>query len=299
MSKVFVTGSTGVLGRRVVPLLLGAGHEVAAVVRSRVKADEVRSAGATPVAIDVFDPNEVRAAIEGCDAIAHLATHIPTGASAVIKRGWRDNDRLRAEASGVLSRAAISAGVERYVQESITFPYVDGGAGWIDESFACTYFWGNRTTVDAERAAESVTAEGGVGVALRFAMFMAADSAHMLTFSQLANRGIWGLFGADDDYVSFVHVDDAASAVVAALDAPAGVYNVAEAEPLVRGRHRAALASAVGRDSLRSIPSMVQRVGGAGAESLARSHRISSQALTDATGWAPRRAAVDTWSELG
>jgi nucleoside-diphosphate-sugar epimerase len=298
MTKVFLTGATGVLGRRVVPLLTAAGSEVTAVVRTPDKAALVRAQGATPAEVDLFDAESVAAAVAGHDAIVHLATNIPTGAAAATRRGWRINDRLRSEAAVNLSRAAFASGIGRYVQESITFPYVDGGDAWIDERRERDYFWGNRTTIDAEAAAVAITDHGGAGVVLRFAMFMAIDSAHMRTFAAMARRGIWGVFGDDDAYISFVDIDDAAAAVVAAIDAPAGVYNVAEPDPVTRGTHRAALAAAVGRDRLRGVPGFVETLGGAGAESLARSHRVSSASLQAVTQWRPATHVVDDWTRL-
>lgn len=298
MSRLFVTGATGVLGRRVVPLLVGLGHDVTGVARSEAKADQVRASGATAVEVELFDQAAVAGAVRGHDAVLHLATNIPTGGSAATKRGWHNNDRLRSEASLALSRAVIDAGIDRYVQESITFPYVDGGTDWVDEQSARTYFAGNRSTVDAEAAAASVTEAGGAGVVLRFAMFAAADSAHMHTFSSMARKGIFGIFGDDDAYITFIHIDDAASSVAAALTVPAGVYNVAEAEPLTRGEHRAALAAAVGRDRLRALPGLVEKAGGSGAESLARSHRISTRALQAASDWRPQRRGIDVWKDV-
>lgn len=297
MSKVFVTGATGVLGRRAVPLLVAAGHDVTAVARSADKASMLAEQGARPTDCDLFDVESVRSGVAGHDAIAHLATNIPTGASTMRKRAWRTNDRLRSEAAGHLAAAAVELGIERYVQESITFPYVDRGDEWIDEATERSYFWGNRTTVAAESAAASVTAAGGTGVVLRFAMFMAADSAHMQTYAQMAGKGVWGIFGGDEGYTSFIDADDAAAAVVAALDAPVGVYNIAEAEPSLRSEHRAALAAAVGRDSLRTLPG-VERLAGEAGEGLARSHRISSGAFRAATSWTPSGAAVDQWGRF-
>lgn len=297
MSKIFVTGATGVLGRRAIPLLVAAGHDVTGVARSVDKASTLTEQGATPTECDLFDAESVRAAVAGHDAIAHLATNIPTGSAVMRKRGWRVNDRLRSEAAGHLASAAVELGIDRYVQESITFPYVDGGDTWVDEATDRDYFWGNRTTVDAESAAASVTAAGGTGVVLRFAMFMATDSAHMQTYIQMADKGLWGLFGDDEGYTSFIDADDAAAAVVAAIDAPAGVYNIAEAEPLRRSDHRAALATAAGRPRLRTLP-LVERMAGEAGENLARSHRISSGAFRSATVWQPAIAAVDIWSRF-
>ncbi len=295
--RVFVTGATGVLGRRVVPALVSAGHEVTAVVRSEAKADTVRAVGATPVEVDLFDRAALRVAVAGHDSVAHLATHIPTGPSAALRSGWRTNDSLRRDAAVAIAGAVADAGVERMIQESITFPYVDCGDEWIDEDHERVYYWGNRSTVDAEASAAGVTAAGGIGVVLRFALFMAADSTHTQGFVNAARRGLFAVVGDAEGFISFVHVDDAAAAVVAALDVPAGVYNVAEPEPVRRSAHRDALAVHVGRSRLRTIPTVVERAGGDAAASLARSHRISSQRLRDVSPWVPRIHCVDRWKE--
>ena len=103
--------------------------------------------------------------------------------------------------------------------------------------------------------------------------------------------------GSPEAYVSWIHVHDAANAVVAALDAPAGVYNVAEPDPRPRGEHADALATAVGRERLRIPPQLVERVGGASIESMARSQRISSRKLTETTGWRPQVDVVRHWPD--
>lgn len=298
MTRVLVTGATGVLGRRAVPALLAAGHAVTAIARTADKAAVLRQAGAQPIELDLFDAAAVNDVVAGHDVVARWATSIPTGALAGTKRGWQQNDRLRSEAANILSTAVIETGAERFIQESITFPYVDGGTGRIDEGTERTYYWGNRTTVDAEAAAEAVTSSGACGVVLRFAMFMATDSAHIRSFTAAARRGVWAIFGADDRFISFIDADDAAAAVVAAIDAPAGVYNVAEPDPQRRRDHRNALAETVGRSRLRSMPSLIERAAGAGAESLARSHRISSEALQAVTPWRPLRRSIDVWQHV-
>ena len=131
--KVFVTGATGVIGTRAVPALVAAGHEVTAVARGEAKADLVRSLGAVPVAVDLFDPAAVKEAVAGHDAVAHLATNIPPMTKASRPSSWTTNERLRREASRNLVDAALDAGAGRYVQESICFPYLDAGDAWIDE----------------------------------------------------------------------------------------------------------------------------------------------------------------------
>jgi NAD dependent epimerase/dehydratase family enzyme len=208
------------------------------------------------------------------------------------------NNRLRKEASAAIAGAVGDAGVARLIQESITFPYVPKGNDWIGEDTDRTYFALNLTVLDAEAAAASVAQHGAVPVVLRFAMFMAPESAHMKMVADATSRGMFGLIGQLESYISFIHADDAASAVVAALDIPSGVYNVAEADPSPRAMHREALANACGRKSLRAVPALLVKLGGAGAESLTRSHRISTDSLHRVSSWKAHIRSVDTWSQV-
>ena len=290
--RIFVTGATGVLGRRVVPALVGEGHEVTAVVRSEAKASVARAAGAMPVQADLFDRAAIHTAIAGHDCVAHLATNIPSGSSATSKEAWQINDRLRRDAASAIAGAVVDAGIGRMIQESITFPYVDCGDQWIDESCDRDYNWVTQSTVVAEAAAASVTAAGGTGIVLRFAMFMAPGSAHTQSGFGAARRGVFALRGAPDSYISFIHIDDAAAAVVAALEAPAGTYNVAEPDPVRRANHCYMLGSLVGGSGV------LERPDGNATSSVARSHRISSQHLQDMSTWSPSIHCVDRWKEL-
>jgi len=88
--RVFLTGSTGVIGRRAVPLLVSARHQVTAVARSAEKRLALERAGATAVTVDPFDPLAVRQAVRGHDAVINLATHIPRATRAFFpERGAR------------------------------------------------------------------------------------------------------------------------------------------------------------------------------------------------------------------
>jgi nucleoside-diphosphate-sugar epimerase len=296
--NVFVTGATGVLGRRVVKQLIVAGHSVSGVARSEAKAEELRAAGAKPVVVDLFDGVALRKEFDGHDVVANLATSIPTGLASANPRAWRPNDRLRRDASAVIAAAVTQVGVGRMIQESITFPYVACGSDWILEDTKRTYFPLNKTVLSAEASTSSVTVSGAQAVVLRFAMFMAPESGHMNMVAGVARKGLFGLVGNLDDYISFIHADDAGAAVVAALSIPAGTYNVAEQNPSTRSAHRDALTKAVNRAKLRTVPALGVKLGGAGAESIARSHRISSQLLQSVSPWRPQIHCLDTWAEM-
>ncbi len=298
MKKILVTGATGVIGRRVVPALVKAGHQVTAVARTPEKAAALTKAGADPVTVDLFNADDVASAAAGRDAIIHLATNIPLGISAARPSAWKTNDRLRTEAANNLASAAIDAGAATYVGESIAFPYLDSGAAWIDETQPCGYHSGSQTSVDAEAAAQRVTDHGAAGVMLRFAMFHAVDSGHIGTFMSMAKRGISPFFGGPDGYQSFIDADDAARAVASALDVPAGIYNVAEPNPTTRAAHAAELASLLNKKKLRSIPTLLQKAGGKPVTELGRSQRISSRKLQEASSWEPRVDVITRWKDL-
>lgn len=292
---MFVAGASGVLGRRVVDQLVAGGHAVTANVRNDDARRRAEAAGASATTVDLFDADATLQVGAEHDAIVNVATSIPSGLRAARPAAWKMNDRLRIEASANLAAAAGSAR-GRYVGESITFPYVDSGDEWIDESTERTFFSGNESVENAEAAALGVTQQGGAGVSLRFGMFFADDSAHVELFKTMARRGIFGVVGRADAYASWIHIDDAATAVVAALDAPPGVYNVAEPDPQRRTDQAAAVARSVGRQRLRFMPAAAVRLGGAALDSLSRSQRVSSSALMSVTDWQPRISVIDSWS---
>lgn len=298
MKKVLLTGATGVIGRRLLPALVEAGHQVHAVTRSPEKAKAVTAAGAQATSLDLFDEDAVADAVVGCDAVVHLATNIPVGMSMVRKSAWEPNNRLRDEAANNLAAAVIHAGVPTYVGESTTFPYLDAGSDWIDEEHACSYHAMNQSCVDSEAAAQRVTDAGLTGVCLRFAMFHDEDSSHIQTFLSAAEWGFSPFVGAADAYQSFIDTRDAAKAVIAALDVAPGIYNVAEPNPSTRGQHVAELATLLGRTKLRSTPRFMEKVGGAEMEQMARSQRISSQALQEAGAWESQVHVIDRWEDL-
>ena len=248
--------------------------------------------------LDLFDANAVTSAAAACDAVIHLATNIPTGVAMARKGAWKMNDRLRTEAAANLASAVIDGGAATYIGESITFPYVDNGSDWIDESQACTYHDGSRSALNAEAAAQRVTDHGLTGVVLRFAMFHAVDSPHIRTFRSAAKRGIAPFVGVPEGHQSFIDTDDAARAVVAALDAPPGIYNVAEPRPRTRAEHCAALAAVAGKKRLRFLPAFAQKLGGEELVEMGRSQRISSQSLQEATTWEPEIDVVERWNDI-
>ena len=291
--RIFVTGATGVVGRRVVPLLLDRGHSVSGVGRSPSKRALLEKQGAIAVDVDLFDPKSLRRSLGGHDAVVNLATHMPSSAMRMLLRwSWRENDRIRREASAALVNAALAAGVGRFIQESFAPVYEDGGDRWIDESWPLRPAAYNQTVLDAERSAERFTASGGIGIIVRFSVFYGADSRALHEIVRTIRSGWSPLPGDPSGFVSSISHDDAATAVVALLNAPNGPYNVTDDEPLRRSEWVDSLADALSVPHPRALPRLVTHFGGSTMRLLARSQRVTNAKLRSATGWSPRWPSV-------
>jgi 2-alkyl-3-oxoalkanoate reductase len=244
-----------------------------------------------PLPLDVFDADAVRAAVAGHDAVCNLATHIPPPSQMAKNSAWAENHRLRTEASHNLADAAAGAGATRFIQESIAFLYSDGGDGVIDESSPVDPIANVASAVVAESNASKVSDAGGAAVILRFAAFYGPDSDTTELMVRLARKRI-ALGTGPDAFVSSITTDDAAAAVVAALSAPAGIYNVGDDEPMTRRDFFAALASALGVRPPVIAPAGLSKLGGKKASVLARSQRVSNARFRQATGWSPAYPSV-------
>ena len=296
--KIFVTGATGVLGCRVVPQLIRAGHQVTGLARTDQKAALLRQFGAAPVRVDLFAPAALGLVLGGHEAVANLATNVPPLERALEPTAWDVHNRIRNEASHNLTRAAAEAGCQTFIQESITFPYVDKGAEWIEETDADTC----PPELASSRVAEEQTAwfneNGGRGIVLRFALFYARDSSHTQEFQAAIRSGQSPFLGAPTSYMSHIHAEDAASAVASALNAPAGIYNVAEDEPLTRQELASTIAELEGV-ARPAPPEALQGEIPGSLEALTRSQRISNRHFKQTTGWAPQYPSVrEGWRQI-
>ncbi len=276
--RILITGATGVIGRRVVPLLLAKGHEVTVASRTRV---------------DLFDPATLAPAVRGQDAVINLATHMPSSSTRMLfRRAWRDNDRIRREGSRNLVEAALASDVRIFLQESFAPTYPDRGDDWIDESIPLQPSPYNRTVLDAEASARRFTAAGRTGVTLRFASFYGPDAGQIKDLIGMLRRGWAPLPGGPHGFISSVSHDDAATAVVAALAAAAGEYNVGDDEPVRREIYAGTLASLLGARPPRFPPRWATPLFGPVADMLSRSLRISNRKLREESGWRPRYPSV-------
>lgn len=298
--KVLFTGSTGVLGRASVPLLVSDGHDVVAVTRSEPGATWLEEAGAMPTKVDLFDRESVDQAMAGIDAVVHFATSIPPQATMAKRSSWDVNDRLRSTATGILVDAAIDHGVERFVQESISFVYADGGDGWLDESAPIDPVWDVLdSALTAEKHVERFRESGGQGVVLRLARLYGPGRASREYVNAVEHRSM-PIVGKGTNYVSSIHSADAATALAAAMTAPDGTYNIADDIPMRSAENLTALVTALGAPDPRRIPSWMARLALRGAaQMLTASHRVSNEAFKSVTGWQPAfPSAVEGWEQI-
>jgi 2-alkyl-3-oxoalkanoate reductase len=297
--RVFMTGATGVIGSRALPLLIQAGHEVTAASRSAENREALRRQNATPVEVDLFDVASVRRAIARHDAVINLATHMPASAAKMmLPWAWRENDRIRRDGSAAIAMAARQENVGRMIQESFAPIYVDSGDAWIDESTPVAPVRYNRSILDAEQSANRFTTDGGTGIVLRFGALYGPDAllAEML---DVMRKGWSPLPGDPNAFVSSLAQDDAATAVVAALRVPAGTYNIADDEPMRRGEWARSLAMSAGMRPPRPLPRWVTAMGGSIMQLLSRSLRISNRRFRATSGWAPRYpSAASAWHDV-
>ena len=238
--RVFVAGASGVIGRRLVPMLVQAGHEVTGTTRTASNVEFVRDLGATPVVCDVLDSEAVRKAVEGArpEAIVHQATQIP---AAIEPRRYAEQlavtNRLRTEGTTHLIEAGRAVGGPRLVAQSIAFAYAphDGRLAEEDDPLYVDAPDPLRVPFQAIAALErAVTGTDGIdGVVLRYGFFYGPRTpfAGGGSTAEAVRKRRLPVVGGGTGVWSFIHVDDAAAGTVAALPSGGGIYNVVDDEP--------------------------------------------------------------------
>lgn len=298
--RIFVAGGTGVIGRRVVPALVSAGHRVSVASRSRDKDDWLVTQGASPVGVDLYNAQDVLRAVGQQDVVINLATHMPpTTTKMILPWSWKENDRVHQVVSANLAAAAQAGSADCFIQNSFAPIYEAAANQWIDESWVVQPARYNRSVIDAERTTNKFTKHGGRGIVLRFAYFYGPDSFATRDMVAMVKKGYSPLPGSPEAYISSVSHDDAAAAVIAAIHVPAGTYNVSDDEPLTRREWVDSLAKALGVKSPSVLPGWLVKIGGSMAELLSRSQRISSRKLRETSDWQPSTPSVrGAWPAL-
>jgi nucleoside-diphosphate-sugar epimerase len=240
--RVFVAGGTGALGRRIVPGLLDRGHQVTVLARTPARAQALRARGALVVAGDVLDRDRTITAVADAspDLVMHQLTDLAGGSLTA-------NARLRITGTRNLVDATLAAKVSRLVVQSIAWCYEPGDTPADENTPLDTRSTdpGRRASVDAVIAMEKCAREIPAYVILRNGMFYGPDTWYRAdgdVGAAVRARRI----PAGPDVTSFVHIDDAATAAVCALDWPTAAINIVDDEPATGETWLPAFCTAVG-----------------------------------------------------
>jgi nucleoside-diphosphate-sugar epimerase len=218
--SIFLAGASGAVGRRLVPLLVRAGHRVTGTTRDPAKAEALRAAGATPAAVDVYDLSALKDAVQMAapEVVIHQLTDLSLLADpARLGEALERNARLRIEGTANLVAAALFSGARRLIAQSISFVYAPGKQPYAENAplnRTSDARW-SRTVEAVETLEREVTQTPGLhGIVLRYGHFYGPGTGR--------ERAAAPPKGA-------VHVDAAAHAALLAVErGRPGIYNIAE-----------------------------------------------------------------------
>src|SRR4051812_33381601 len=297
--RIFIAGATGEIGHRLMPALVARGDEVFGLARTDERAELVRSLGATPVRGDALDRDRVIAAVTEArpDVVVHQLTAIPR--SGVNPRKFTESfgptNRLRREATRYLVEAAVEVGARRVVAQSIAFAYSAAGPPVLDESgpldTGAEGGWGEIVRAVAALEDAVLGGTGFEGVVLRYGQFYGPGTAYAAegAIGSLVAKRRLPVIGDGGGRQPFIHIDDATSATVAALDGPAGVYNVTDDDPAASRNWIPGLAEALGAPKPRRVPVWLARIaaGPDAVRAMTEQRGASNAKFREAYGWEP------------
>jgi nucleoside-diphosphate-sugar epimerase len=236
--RVFVAGASGAIGRPLIDELVRRGHTVTGMTRSEAGARSLVALGATAVQVSAFDGPAVEQALRRSQAevVIDQLTALPKHPAELAAAAAGDR-KLRLEGGGNLHRAAQASGVRRYIQQASGF-FLKAGTGLADESAGLAIDASPGVAASARTYAEleaRVLNSGEMeGIALRYGFFYGPNTWYCpegAAADQVRRQEI-PIVGQGEGVWSFVHIEDAALATVAALTAPPGIYNVVDDDPL-------------------------------------------------------------------
>ena len=235
--KIFVAGASGAIGQPLVTELIRQGHTVTGMTHSDAGAEKLSKAGAAVVRVSAFDAPALEEALRrsSAEAVIDELTALPKRPSDLAAAGPGDR-KLRLEGGGNLFRAAQAAGVRRYLQQASGF-FLKAGSGLADESESLAVdatpgvAASARTYTELEKRLFSAPAMEGV--ALRYGFFYGPNTWYDRDGASAdeVRRQQTSIIGHGEGVWSWIHIEDAALATVAALTAPAGVYNIVDDDP--------------------------------------------------------------------
>lgn len=307
--RIFVAGATGVLGRRLVELLVERGCEVTGLTRTPAKRALLEELGARPVVADALDAPAMHEAIRGAEpeVVVHQMTALSElGSIRNFEKAFRQNARLRAEGTDILLSASREAGVGRFVAQAFAGFLLGSGAPEVlseDDPLLTPPPEPFRRVLEADRHLEEAVlgATWTEGIVLRYGGFYGPGTTISKRppglQSEMVRRRLVPLVGSAGGYTSFIHVDDAAAATIAAIERGGrGIYHVTDDEPAPASEWLPALASAVGGPPPLRVPVWLARLlaGPAVVAMMTRASGASNAKARRELAWEPR---YPSWRE--
>ena len=293
--KIFVTGATGALGGRVLPLLLAQGHSPVGLCRSEINRRQLEQAGAEPRTASLFDADSLARATVDCETILHLATAIPTKPRTSAK-DWQENDRIRRAGTAALLKAAVQNRCRLFVQQSITFLIGDHRGQWVDESHpvpSCQPLILRSAPKMEQLARRAADAHDLPCVTIRFGSFYSRDSIQSQALFKLAQQPCVPIIGSGNNYWNTVRIDDAARAVAAVVDNHRGqrhlTVNACDHDPPRYGDLVKSLRSCLGGGRVIRLPAWTGRAifGAPATPLLSQSARCRNELIHRLFHWSP------------
>jgi nucleoside-diphosphate-sugar epimerase len=267
--RIFVAGATGAVGRRLVPLLVRAGHTVTGLTRTPGKAALLRELGAEPVVADALDEGAIHAAVGSAqpDVIVHELTDLKgVGDLRRFDRTFANSNRLRTRGTDYLLAAARDCGVKRFVAQSFCgWPYarIGGQVKSEDDPLDLDPPHELRGTLDAIRYLEQAvtTSAAPEGVVLRYGAFYGRDTGMFdAAFIDQVRRRRVPLIGSGAGWWSFLHIEDAAEATALAVERGQGIYNIVDDDPAPVSDWLPAVAGMLGAKPPLHVPAWLARI---------------------------------------
>jgi nucleoside-diphosphate-sugar epimerase len=289
--KIFIAGATGVLGRGLIRQFRERGHAVIGLARSAEGEQLIQSLGGESRWADLFDADQLARAADGADVIIHAATSIPVK-SRPTPKDFALNDRIRREGTRALTTCAARVGASHYLQQSIVWLARPRDGSAFDESSQPLPDALSLSALDAENISFEAGAEAGFNVSvLRCGYFYGPEAAHTRYFAEGLKKRRLPIVGTGDAILANLHVEDAASAFVAATAAgKSGLWHVVDDEPVTVKEFISYFAERLGAPPPRHVPVWLARlVAGPYAVSFfTQSTRTSNQRFRQDVGWSPR-----------
>jgi nucleoside-diphosphate-sugar epimerase len=305
--RIFVAGATGALGRQLLPKLVEHGHEVTGMTRTPSRASIVEELGARAVVADALDAEEVAAAVAKAEpeVIVHELTSISElGSMRNVDRAFAPTNRLRTEGTDHLLAAGRAIGVRRFVAQSFAawlYERVGGPVKTEEDPLDPKPVRPVRETFEAIRYVENAVtgADWTVGIALRYGGFYGPGTSIWTGGEHLEpiRRRKFPIVGNGAGVWSFIHIEDAADATLAAIErGERGVYNVVDDSPEPVRDWLPGIAEMIDAPPPRRVPKWLGRLvaGQPGVIMMTELRGQSNAKAKRELGWAPRHPS---WRE--